>query len=63
VGLLSGLDWIYWLGLVVVAAVLAWPHVDIGRRGLRRVGMGFMTINGAVGLLYGAVVVAAVLVG
>jgi 4-hydroxybenzoate polyprenyltransferase len=63
VGLLSGLDWIYWAGLLVVAAVLAWPHVDIARRGLRRVGMGFMTINGAVGLLYGAVVIAAVLVG
>jgi 4-hydroxybenzoate polyprenyltransferase len=63
VGLLSGLDWIYWAGLLVVAAVLAWPHVDIARHGLRRVGMGFMTINGAVGLLYGAVVIAAVLVG
>ena len=62
-GLLSGLDWIYWLGLVVVAVVLAWPHVDIARRGLRRVGMGFMTVNGAVGLLYGAVVIVAVLVG
>ena len=63
VGLLSGLDWIYWLGLLAVAAVLAWPHVDIARRGLRRVGMGFMTINGVVGLLYGAVVIAAVLTG
>ena len=63
VGLLSGLDWIYWLGLVVVAAVLAWPHVDIARRGLPRVGMSFMTVNGAVGLLYGAVVIAAVLAG
>lgn len=63
VGLLSGLDWIYWLGLVVVAAVLATPHVDIARRGLRRVDMGFMTVNGAVGLLYGAVVIAAVLAG
>jgi len=63
VGWLSGLDWIYWAGLLVVAAVLAWPHVDIARRGLRRVGMGFMTVNGAVGLLYGAVVIVAVLVG
>ncbi len=63
VGQLSDLDWVYWLGLVVVAAVLAWPHVDIARRGLRRVGMGFMTVNGVVGLLYGAVVIVAVLVG
>ena len=62
-GLLSGLDWIYWLGLAAVAVLLAWPHADIARRGLRRVGMSFMTVNGAVGLLYGAVVIAAVLVG
>jgi 4-hydroxybenzoate polyprenyltransferase len=62
VGALSGLDWVYWLGLVLVAGVLAWPHVDIARRGLREVGMGFMSVNGAVGLLYGAVVIAAVLV-
>ena len=42
-------------------ALLAWPHVDIARRGLDRVGMSFMTVNGAVGLLYGAVVVVATL--
>ena len=63
VGALAGLDWIYYAGLVLVAALLAWPHVDIARRGLRQVGLGFMTVNGAVGLLYGAVVVLAVVVG
>ena len=62
VGALSGLDWIYWVGLAVVAALLAWPHVDIARRGLREVGMGFMTVNGAVGLLYGAVVIVSVVI-
>jgi 4-hydroxybenzoate polyprenyltransferase len=61
VGLLSHLDWAYWTGLVAVAGLLAWPHVDIARRGLHRVGMSFMAVNGAVGLLYGAVVVVAVL--
>jgi 4-hydroxybenzoate polyprenyltransferase len=63
VGAVAGLDWIYWAGLAVVAALLAWPHVDIARRGLQQVGMGFMTVNGAVGLLYGAVVVFAVVLG
>jgi len=63
VGGLAGLDWVYWAGLFLVAALLAWPHIDIARRGLRQVGMGFMTINGAVGLLYGAVVVLAAVVG
>jgi 4-hydroxybenzoate polyprenyltransferase len=59
VGFLCGLGPVYWVGLTAVAALLAWPHVDIARRGLDRVGMSFMTVNGAVGLLYGAVVVAA----
>jgi len=63
VGALSGLGLVYWLGLLMVAAVLAWQHVDIARRGLRRVGMGFMTVNGAVGLLYGGVVIVATLLG
>jgi 4-hydroxybenzoate polyprenyltransferase len=61
VGLLSGLPAVYWGGLVLVAALLAWPHVDIARRGLDHVGMSFMTVNGAVGLVYGAVVVIATL--
>jgi len=61
VGALSGLGWPYWVGLAVVAAILAWPHVDIARRGLRAAGMGFMTVNGVVGLLYGAVVIVSVL--
>jgi 4-hydroxybenzoate polyprenyltransferase len=61
VGLLSALGPVYWTGLAIVTALLAWPHVDIARRGLDRVGMGFMTVNGAVGLLYGAVVVVATL--
>lgn len=63
VGLLSGLGMTYWVGLVVVALLLAWPHLDIARRGLREVGMGFMSVNGAVGLLYGAVVLVSVLAG
>ncbi len=60
-GALSDLGPVYWVGLAVVTALLAWPHVDIARRGVGRVGMGFMTVNGAVGLLYGAVVIVATL--
>lgn len=61
VGSLLDLGGVYWVGLAAVAAVLAWSHIDIARRGLDEVGMGFMGINGVVGLLYGAVVVAEVL--
>lgn len=59
VGTLSHLGAVYWVGLGAVAALLAWPHLDIARRSLDRVGMSFMAVNGAVGLLYGGVVVLA----
>ena len=62
VGALCGLGPVYWAGLALVLALLAWPHIDIARRGLDQVGMSFMTVNGAVGLLYGAVVIAATMV-
>ena len=61
-GLLCGLGAVYWVGLALVLALLAWPHIAIARRGLDVVGMSFMTVNGAVGLLYGAVVIVATLV-
>jgi 4-hydroxybenzoate polyprenyltransferase len=63
VGVVAGLPAVYWAGLVVVTALLAWPHIDIARRGLPRVGMRFMSINGAVGLLYGVVVIVSTLWG
>jgi 4-hydroxybenzoate polyprenyltransferase len=62
VGPLLGLGWSYLAGCLVVAVLLGWSHVDIARRGLARVGMGFMTVNGVVGLVYGVVAIVAVLV-
>ena len=61
VGPLLGLGWIYVAGCLLVAALLAWSHVDIARRGLQQVGMGFMTVNGVVGLVYGVVAIVTVL--
>lgn len=61
VGGLAQLPAAYWVGLTAVAGLLAWTHVDVARRGLTRVGMSFMTVNGVVGLLYGATVVVATL--
>ena len=60
VGPLLGLGWVYAAGCLLVAALLAASHVDIARRGLSRVGMGFMTVNGVVGVVYGVVAIAAV---
>jgi 4-hydroxybenzoate polyprenyltransferase len=61
VGPLLGLGWSYFAGCLLVGILLAWSHVDIARRGLQRVGMGFMTVNGVVGLVYGVVAIVAVL--
>lgn len=61
VGPLQDLGWLYYVACALVAALLFWSNVSIARRGLERVGMGFMTVNGAVGLLYGALTIAAVL--
>ncbi len=63
VGPLLGLGWVYYAGCGLVALLLMWSDVDVARRGLLRVGMGFMTVNGVVGLVYGvAAIVAVVLV-
>lgn len=61
VGPLQHLGWLYYVGCALVAALLLGSSVVIARRGLRRVGMGFMTVNGVVGLIYGALTIAAVL--
>lgn len=63
VGPLIGLGWVYYAGCAVVAVLLLWSALDVARRGLPRVGMGFMTLNGVVGVIYGvAAIVAASLV-
>ena len=61
VGPLLGLPAVYYLGCLVVGALLAWSHLDIARRGLAQIGMGFMTVNGVVSLIYGLVAVVAAL--
>lgn len=61
VGAALSLPWVYFVGCGLVAAMLAASHVDIAARGLRRVGMAFMTANGVVSVAYFAAVLAAVL--
>ena len=45
----AGVSWrlpvAYYAGMVLVGALLMWSSVDIARRGLSRVGMGFMTVE------------------
>lgn len=52
---------VYYVGTGLVAVPLLWSSADIARRGLRKVGMAFMTINGVVGIVYLGVVAVSVL--
>jgi 4-hydroxybenzoate polyprenyltransferase len=61
VGPLLGLGWVYYAGCAVVALLLAWSDADVARRGLRKVGMRFMTANGVVGVVYGVTAITAAL--
>ena len=61
VGAALHLPSVYFAGCGLVALLLAASHVDIAARGLRRVGMAFMTANGVVSVVYFAAVLAAVL--
>lgn len=56
VGVALSLSAVYYVGCLLVVVLLAWSHIDIARRGLRRVGMGFMTVNGVVSVVYAVVV-------
>ena len=61
VGGLLHVTWVYYAGCALVGVLLAWSDVDVRRRGLDRVGMRFMTVNGIVGVVYGVVAIAAAL--
>jgi 4-hydroxybenzoate polyprenyltransferase len=61
VGAALHLSWVYFAGCALVAALLAASHVDIAVRGLRRVGMAFMTANGVVSVVFFVAVLASVL--
>ena len=61
IGAALSLPWVYFAGCGLVAALLVASHIDIAVRGLRRVGMAFMTANGVVSVVYFGTVLAAVL--
>jgi 4-hydroxybenzoate polyprenyltransferase len=44
-GVLTGLGWPYWLGLVLVAALLAWEHLLVHPDDLSRINLAFFNIN------------------
>ncbi|MBV9822833.1 MAG: 4-hydroxybenzoate octaprenyltransferase, partial [Actinobacteria bacterium] len=49
-GLAAGLGWVWWLGLLITAAVLAYEHWIVRPADLSRVNRAFFTANGFVGI-------------
>jgi 4-hydroxybenzoate polyprenyltransferase len=49
-GATAGLGWLWWLGLAITAAVLAYEHAIVRAEDLSRVNRAFFTANGFVGI-------------
>jgi 4-hydroxybenzoate polyprenyltransferase len=58
VGLGLELGWLYWVGVAVVAALLAYEHSLIRPGDLRRLDAAFFTVNGVISMVFFAFVLA-----
>jgi len=63
VGLLAGLGWPFWLGLVIIAALLIYEHSLIRPDDLSRLNLAFFNINGYISVIAFVSVLTALLVG
>ena len=62
VGLGLGLGWVYWLGVAVVAALLAYEHFLVRPGDLRRLDAAFFIVNGVISVVFFLFVLAEVTV-
>jgi 4-hydroxybenzoate polyprenyltransferase len=60
VGLGLGLGWLYWLGVAAVAVLLAYEHSLVRPNDLRQLDAAFFTVNGVIGVVFFAFVLAEV---
>jgi len=51
VGMAAGLGWPYWLGLVIVAGLLAYEHSLVSPTDLSKVDLAFFTMNGYIAVI------------
>jgi 4-hydroxybenzoate polyprenyltransferase len=58
VGLGLHLGWLYWAGVVAVAALLAYEHSLVRPGDLRRLDAAFFTVNGLISIVFFAFVLA-----
>jgi 4-hydroxybenzoate polyprenyltransferase len=52
VGIELSLGWLYWAGVVVVAALLAYEHSLVRPDDLRRLDAAFFTVNGVISVVF-----------
>ena len=58
VGLGLPVGWAYWLGVLCVAALLAYEHSLVRPGDLRRLDAAFFTMNGVISVAFAAFVIA-----
>ena len=58
VGLGLHLGWLYWLGVLAVALLLAYEHSLVRPGELRRLNAAFFTVNGVMSMVFFAFVLA-----
>jgi 4-hydroxybenzoate polyprenyltransferase len=52
VGIELSLGWLYWVGVAVVAALLAYEHSLVHPNDLRRLDAAFFTVNGVISVVF-----------
>jgi 4-hydroxybenzoate polyprenyltransferase len=57
-GIYGGFHWLYWLGIAVFVGMLIYQHSIVKPNDLTRVDIAFMTANGVASVVYGAFVIA-----
>jgi 4-hydroxybenzoate polyprenyltransferase len=50
-GLMTGLGWLYWIGVAAVAALLAYEHRLVSPTDLSRLGVAFFNVNGYIAVI------------
>jgi len=62
VGLYAGFGWIYWVGAVIVIALLVYQHTLVKPHDLSKVDLAFGTTNGIISLVYALFTIADIII-
>ncbi|HXL54946.1 MAG TPA: UbiA-like polyprenyltransferase [Chitinophagaceae bacterium] len=61
-GIYGGFHWLYWFGIAVFVGMLIYQHSIVKSNDLSRVNIAFMTANGIASVVFGALVIADLLI-